>query len=120
MIDFCSVQGAVVLDNEVDLIIQQIEMLFDTRPGEVLGQYDFGVSFDTYLFNPNIGSHMVENEVTNYITSNVELFGWSVDVKVEFLVGTQHDIMIMQVSFHKNTDVYTKLYKVSEGSIEYM
>lgn len=120
MIDFCSTPGAVVLDGEVDLIIQQIDILFDTRPGEVLGQYEFGAKFDNYLFNPNIGSHMIESEVTNLITSNVELFGWKVDVKVEFLVGTQHDIMIMQVAFRKDTDVYSKLYKVSHGSIDYM
>ena len=120
MIDFCSTPGAVVLDNEVDLIIQQIDILFDTRPGEVLGQYDFGTRFDTYLFNPNIGSHMIESEVTGFINNNVELFGWAVEVTVEFLMGTHHDIMLMQISFSKEADTYTKLYKVSHGAVDYM
>lgn len=120
MIDFCSVPGAVILDNDVDLIIQQIEMLFDTRCGDVLGDYDFGTRFDTYLFNPNIGNHMVENEVTNYIEQNVELFGWQVSVQVEFLAGTQHDIMLMKVIFSKDSESYSKLYKVSQGSVDYI
>ena len=120
MVDFCSTPGAVVLDDEVDLIIQQIDILFDTREGEVLGERDFGVRFDTYLWNPNIGSGMIESEVKSYIERNVELFGWDVSVKVEFLLGTEHDILLMQVSFHKDSDVYSKLYKVSHGAIEYM
>lgn len=120
MIDFCSTPGAVVLDGEVDLIIQQIDVLFDTRQGEVLGQYDFGTKFDTYLFNPNIGSHMIENEVKNYILDNVELFNWSIEVKVEFLAGTEHDIMLMQVSFYNGSDTYSKLYKVTHGSVDYL
>ena len=120
MIDFCSVPGAVILDNDVDLIIQQIEMLFDTRCGDVLGDYDFGTRFDTYLFNPNIGNHMVENEVTSYIEKNVELFGWTVKVEVEFLAGTQHDIMLMKVIFSKDSESYSKIYKVSQGSVDYI
>lgn len=120
MIDFCSTLDAVVLDGDVDLIIQQIEMLFDTRCGNVLGDYDFGTRFDTYLFNPNIGNHMVESEVKRYIEENVELFGWSVEVSVEFLAGTQHDIMLMKVTFGKESESYSKIYKVSQGAVDYI
>lgn len=120
MIDFCSTLDAVVLDQDVDLIIQQIEMLFDTRCGDVLGAYDFGTRFDTYLFNPNIGNQTIENEVTRYIENNVELFGWMVTVNVEFLVGTQHDIMLLKVTFSKETESYSKIYRVSQGAVDYI
>lgn len=120
MIDFCSTLDAVTLDQDVDLIIQQIEMLFDTRCGDVLGSYDFGTRFDTYLFNPNIGNHMVESEVQRYIEDNVELFGWIVSVNVEFIAGTQNDIMLMKVTFSKDTESYSKIYKVSQGAINYI
>ena len=120
MIDFCESTGAVILNEEVDLIIQQIEILFDTRNGDVLGEYNYGTRFDTYLFNPNIGNHTIESEVTNYIMQNVELFGWHVRVDVEFLAGTQNDIMLMKVEFSKDSDVYHKIYKVSQGSIDYI
>ena len=109
MIDFCSTLDAVVLDQDVDLIIQQIEMLFDTRCGDVLGAYDFGTRFDTYLFNPNIGNQTVENEVTRYIEHNVE-----------FLAGTQHDIMLLKVTFSKETESYSKIYRVSQGAVDYI
>lgn len=120
MIDFCSTLDAVVLDQDVDLIIQQIEMLFDTRCGHVLGAYEFGTRFDTYLFNPNIGNRMVEDEVKRYIDENVELFGWETTVNVEFLMGTQHDIMIIRVTFSKESELYTKIYKVTQGSVDYI
>jgi len=120
MIDFCNTQDAVVLEQDVDLIMQQIEILFDTRPGEVIGENTFGTKLDTYLFNPNIGNSMVETELTDYIRQNVELFDWDINVSVDFLVGTQHDIMLLKVSFYKNGEIYTKQYKVSQGSIDYL
>ena len=119
MIDFDSQEGAVVLDNEVDLIMQQVEILLDTRNGEVIGDYGYGTRLDVYLYNPNIGNKTVEDAIYSYITSNVELFGWQLEVDVEFLVGTHNDIMLVQISFSKNTDVYSKVYKVTEGSVEY-
>jgi phage baseplate assembly protein W len=120
MIDFCDTTGAVILDQEVDLIIQQIEILFDTRNGDVLGEYDYGTRFDTYLFNPNIGNRTIESEVKSYIMQNVELFGWTLDISVEFLAGTQNDILLMKIEFSKNSDVYYKIYKVSQGSVDYI
>lgn len=120
MIDFCSTNDAVILNQEVDLIIQQIEILFDTRNGDVLGEYDFGTRFDIYLFNSNIGNQTIETEVSNYIRQNVNLFGWQVDVAVEFLIGTQNDIMLMKVTFSKETESYSKIYKVSQGAVDYI
>ncbi len=120
MIDFCDTTDAVILNQDVDLIMQQIEILFDTRNGDVLGEYDYGTRFDTYLFNPNIGNRTIEREVEDYITRNVELFGWQVTIEVDFLVGTQNDIMLMKVTFSKDTDAYSKVYKVSQGVVVYI
>lgn len=120
MIDFCDTTDAVILDQEVDLIMQQIEILFDTRNGDVIGEYNYGTRFDTYLFDPNIGNKTIEKEVENYINKNVELFGWKVDVDVEFLMGTQNDIMLLKVTFSKNADSYSKVYKVSQGAVAYI
>lgn len=119
MIDFDSQDGAVVLDQEVDLIMQQIEIALDTRNGEILGNYNYGTRLDVYLFNPNIGNKTIEDAVYDYIINNVELFGWQVDVKVEFLLGTNNDIMLLGITFSKDTDKYSKVYRVTEGAVEY-
>ena len=37
MIDICRTTDDITLDNDVDLIIQQIDILFDTSKGEVIG-----------------------------------------------------------------------------------
>lgn len=120
MIDFCTTEGAVTLNQEVDLIMQQIEVLFDTHPGDVIGYHDFGTEMSSYLFNPNIGNKLVESEVTRYIEQNVELFGWQLKVTVEFLAGTQNDILLLKVSFYKESDIYTRIYKVSKGAVDYL
>jgi phage baseplate assembly protein W len=84
MVDFSSIPNFVTFESDIDIIMQQIEILFDTRNGEVLGSYDFGTRFDTYLYNPNIGNQTVAQEVQQYIISNVELFNWNVNVDVQF------------------------------------
>ena len=51
MIDFNLNKGKAILNNDVDLILQQIDMLFDTTPNEVLGFEDYGTKYDYYLYN---------------------------------------------------------------------
>ncbi len=119
MVDFSSINGAVTFDKDVDLIMQQVEILLDTHNGEVLGDYDFGTSLDRYIHNTNIGNQTISQAIQNYIRSNVELFGWNLEVNVEFLVGTMNDIMLVKIMFSKDGDIYEKTYKVSNGAIEY-
>ena len=119
MNDFDSQEGAITLDQDVDLIMQQVEIALDTRNGEILGNYEYGTRLDVYLYNPNIGNQTIEDAIYDYLTSNIELFGWQLDVKVEFMVGTNNDIMLLQITFSKNADSYSKIYKVTEGSVEF-
>lgn len=120
MVDFSIIDGDIIYDQEADLIMQQIEILLDTRNGEVFGDYDFGTRFDVYLYNPNIGNETIANDVRDYIINNVELFNWRVDVHVEFLVGTMNDIMLISIELHDTEGgTYSKTYKVSKGSVEY-
>ena len=44
MKDFCVDLKAVTISNEIDLLIQQIDMIFDTNPTEVFGE-EFGSEF---------------------------------------------------------------------------
>ena len=53
MVDFSLYKksGKSVINAEVDLLIQQIDLLFDTTPTEVLGSEEFGTQYDKYLYN---------------------------------------------------------------------
>ena len=120
MVDFSIIEGDIIYDQEADLIMQQIEILLDTRNGEVLGDYKFGTRFDVYLYNPNIGNTTIENDVRNYIIGNVELFDWQVDVHAEFLAGSLNDILLLTIELHDPSgSSYHKTYKVTQGAVEY-
>lgn len=112
MEDFCRTLDAVILTHEVDLIIQQIDILMDTTPGEVLGSLNYGANLEEFLYNLNVGSSAVASYITNIIESNVELFGWSLEVDVRFLVGEINDIMMIGIKFSKDGESYSHVYRV--------
>lgn len=113
MIDICRTTDAIILDQEVDLIIQQLDILFDTNPGEVLGAPGYGADYDRFIWELNIGPKTIANYIYNNILDNVEMFDWTLDVNVELMVGEQNDIILVEIEFSKDTEHYTHLYKIS-------
>ena len=113
MRDFCRTDDAIILDQEADLIIQQIDILFDTVPGEVIGSPGYGANFERFLYELNVGSYAAAEYIKNVIENNVDLMGWNVDVEVRFMVGTINDIMLVGVQFSKDNVSYSHVYKVT-------
>ena len=112
MEDFCRTTDAIVLNHEVDLIIQQIDILFDTIPGEVIGDINYGSDFDKFLYELNVGSGVAADYIRQTIIDNVELFGWTIQIEVKFMVGTENDIMLVGIEFSKNSEAYSHVYKI--------
>ena len=83
--------------DEVDLIIQQVDMLFDTSRGEVLGDISYGTNYSDFLYNLQISN---------------ELFGYTYDVKVDILMGSENDIILVKISFQNENDYFDKSYKI--------
>ena len=50
MNDFNLNNGRGALNDDIDLILQQIDILFDTNPREVFGNESFGTTYDKYLY----------------------------------------------------------------------
>lgn len=99
-------------NNDVDLILQQIDILFDTTPRDVLGQPEFGTQYDNYLYNLQISNSGLESEVLADINS-LDLFGFTPDVKVYLLQGTEQDIALIEISLSRDDETYKKIYKIS-------
>lgn len=112
MIDYCNNTSNTVLEYEVDLIMQQIEILLDTNEGEVLGGESFGSDYDKFIHELNISNSYIEDYIKSDIESNIELFGWDLQVKVDLLVGEQNDIILVTISFTKDGETYERTYKI--------
>ena len=48
MVDFNIDAGSPLKNGDIELLLQQIDILFDTYPKEVLGSEDFGTQYDDY------------------------------------------------------------------------
>lgn len=112
MIDFSIDKNGVVKNSDVDLIYQQIEILFDTHPKEVLGFEDFGTRYDDYLYKLNLSNESIRQQVLNDLYS-LELFGFRPEVEVYLMQGTERDIALIKIELMRNNEKYEQIYKIS-------
>lgn len=112
MIDLSLDKEKGFLNNDIALIKQQIDILFDTNKGEVLGDDDFGTQYDKYLYNLKISNEGLKSEVLSDLNS-LELFGYTPTVEVYLLQGTEQDIALINIRLSKDGTTYEKTYKIS-------
>lgn len=111
MIDFNLDAGSPIKNDEIALIIQQIDLLFDTFPTEVFGDPDFGTEYDRYLYQLKISNSALQQEVLSDLNS-LDLFGYLPSVNVHLLEGTERDIVLIEITLTRDEEIYQKVYKI--------
>lgn len=111
MIDINLAQGDPTINEELKLITQQIDMLFDTANREVFGDPHYGTNYDEFLFNLNLSNSAMEYQVRCDL-ANIELFGYEPSVEVGIVEGTLNDIILIKIGLEKNNTYYEKTYKI--------
>lgn len=111
--DFCNTLDAPYLEHDVDLVIQQIDMLFDTENGEVLGDHGYGSDFYKFLYELKVSASYIQGYVTSRITSSVDLMGFTLSVNVTIHEGTENDIILIYIDLTKEGEVWEKIYNIS-------
>jgi hypothetical protein len=61
----------VEIGDELESAIQQVKMILFTKKGEVLGEPDFGIDLDSYLFEYSVDPFNLSNEATGQINKYV-------------------------------------------------
>lgn len=113
MIDFCNTTDAPVLNNELDLILQQLDMLFDTNHKEVLGELSYGSDFDKFLWDLNTSNYYIQDYIYGTIMRNIELFDYNLTVDVKLMQGTENDIILVIINISKNGKIqYEQKYRI--------
>jgi len=114
MVDFSLYKksGRSTINYEVDLLLQQVDLLFDTTPTEVLGDEEFGTKYDSYLYDTRLSAANLKTIVERDISS-LNLMGWSYEVEVHLLQGTEQDIAVISITFYKGIESVQKIYKIS-------
>lgn len=113
MIDFNIEHGYPALNNDADLILQQIEVLFDTTPGEVLGSADFGTRYSDFLYNLQMSNEDIKNVISRDLQS-IELFGFTYKIDVNILYGSENDIILVKIEFDRDDYKFDKIIKITQ------
>jgi hypothetical protein len=112
MVDFNIDAGSPLKNGDIELLLQQIDILFDTYPKEVLGSEDFGTQYDDYLYRLKLSAANIKQRVISDISS-LELFDFVPDVEVHLLQGTEKDIVLIDINLIRGEEKYNRTYKIS-------
>lgn len=110
MIDF-SLDAEPIKNTDTSLLLQQIDILFDTHPGMVLGSDDYGTEYDKYLYDLKLSNEAIKIQVLNDLYS-LDLQGFSPEVEVYMLQGTEQDICLINIILTKEDTSIKKTYKI--------
>lgn len=99
------------LNKSVDLILQQIDILFNTNKRELFGATGFGTDYDQYLFNLTMSNEAIAYNIQHDLES-LELFGFTPLVHVGIVEGTLNDIILVTVGLKRDRAYYEKTYTI--------
>ena len=113
MVDFClnTKGGKSSIKSERDLIVQQVDILFDTTPTEVLGFDGFGTEYDKQLYNTRLSAGNLKNIIESDLAM-LNLFGWQHRTNVYLMKGTERDIVVIDIKFRKGEQTLQKTYNI--------
>src|SRR5574344_43504 len=92
--------------NELEAILQRIRVILGTKPGQVLGDYSFGIDLDQYIFQYGIPTDNIKNTLTNLIVKYAQIDTDKYNISVDVNFGQDHynksdyaviDIIINQI-----------------------
>lgn len=112
MIDLSLDNFTVTKTTDLENVIQQIEMLFDTSPFEVLGEPNYGSDFERFLWDLNASNYDIEQYINSKIRTEVDLMGFQVSSVVTLMNGTENDIILADITISRDGNAFTKTYKI--------
>ena len=112
MIDFSlsnKLTDDIIVSNNLLFVLQQIDMLFDTDQNDVLGDNNYGTNYDKYLYTVGMSNAALEQKIIKDLNS-LDLMGFSIDVKVSIVEGTERDIAFIDIIISGDYEEYNKTY----------
>lgn len=112
MTDFSLQSDKTHLESDVDLLLQQIDMLFDTTPREILGSETYGTEYDNLLYELRMSGDEIKQQVDSDL-SLLDTLGFSTNVNVHLLKGTEQDIALVEINLTRDDRSFNRIYKIS-------
>ena len=103
MIDF-ALDSRIFLNNEFDIAMQELDILFNTENTELIGYATYGTNWWTVLWNLT----PLESELQKYITEKMyEMYfvpNFNPTVEVQHVDGTENSIYYVKITLYDSQD----------------
>ena len=92
-------QENIIDHNDIyESILSKVRMILFTKPGEVIGNPNFGVDLESYVFSLNASTQSIEKMIQEQINQYVpEALVCNISVNVEFVSQDTHDIAFVNI-----------------------
>ena len=104
------------LSNKVDILLQSINLLFETSKDELFGNTEYGTNYEVFLYDLKANSDQITNQVYKDIYSlGSDILGnYKVNVNTILLQGTERDIALIEIDLYDpiNKENYNKIYRL--------
>ncbi len=92
-------QSNIIDHNDVyETVLQKIRMILFTKRGEVIGDPNFGVNLEDYVFSLNASNLTIQREIEKQIQQYVpERMVMNISVNVNFIKGVTQDTAIVDI-----------------------
>lgn len=86
-------------DEEIQMMLTQIETLIFTNKGEVLGNPEFGLNLDDYVYSFMYNDDMLKGAVSNAISQHVPLSNkYPVNVTVDYTTESDRNAVYIDIT----------------------
>jgi hypothetical protein len=81
---------------EIEMILGKLLMILKTQKGEVLGDPDFGVNLEDYLFTFDLDEERIRKEIFNQIIIYIpESSSYNMKLEIKRFKGTTRDFILL-------------------------
>lgn len=104
--------GTPIISRDIDYLKQEIDLLFDSTPGDLHGDIEYGTDYEYSLFELKMDESQLAAQITRDMQS-MDLRGFSPDVSVYLMQGTKRDIALIDVTLSRGYENYSKQYRIT-------
>ena len=111
MIDFNLKPGQPTINDDIDCLRQQIDILFDTTPGDLFGDIEYGTDYEKLLYELKLSADQLSSKMSQDL-SKLDLLGFRYHVESRLMQGTERDIALIEVDLQRGGIEDSKIYRI--------